>query len=41
MANTVLISERHVFEAIIAQASLCARTKSPEYTKCLTQFIEY
>ena len=37
---TVGVSEHHAFEAIITQTNLCARTKSPEYAKCLQQLLE-
>ena len=38
--DTVVISERIVFESIIAQATQC-KTKAPEYAKCLRQFIKF
>ena len=37
--DTVNISESDAFETIITQASVCSRTKAPEYAKCLQQFV--
>ena len=38
--TTNSVSEQDAFQAIIVQAGLCSRTKSPEYVKCLQQFLE-